>query len=88
MGFCQRRRNAGVRIRRRVTIDDVEFRVAKPCDRCVMTTVDPVTLASGKEPLRTLARYRRWDGKTWFGAYLIPDGSGHISVGGALTATG
>jgi len=27
----------------------------------------------GKEPLVTLARHRRWDGKIWFGVNLIPD---------------
>ena len=59
---------------RLVRIGDVAFRVAKPCDRCVLTTIDPVTAAKGKEPLVTLARYRRWDGAVWFGINLIPDG--------------
>ena len=45
----------------------------KGCDRCVMTTIDPDTAATGKEPIATLARSRRWDGKVWFGIYLIPD---------------
>ncbi|MGC1283897.1 MAG: hypothetical protein WA895_13260, partial [Streptosporangiaceae bacterium] len=39
----------------------------------VMTTIDPDTAAKGKEPIATLARSRRWDGKTWFGVNLIPD---------------
>jgi uncharacterized protein YcbX len=51
------------------------------CDRCVMTTIDPITLASGKEPIRTLARHRRWDGKTWFGTRLVPLGTATICVG-------
>ena len=42
-------------------------------DRCVFTTIDPDTAVKGKEPLATLARYRRWDGKVWFGVNLIPD---------------
>lgn len=58
---------------RRVRLGDVEFRVAKPCDRCVMTTIDPETLVKGKEPLRTLARHRRSDGRVWFAVNLIPD---------------
>ncbi|NDL55632.1 MOSC domain-containing protein [Phytoactinopolyspora mesophila] len=70
----------------RVRIGDVEFRVAKPCDRCVLTTIDPDTLVKGKEPLRTLARYRRWDGKVWFAVSLIPDGPGTLNVGDAVTA--
>jgi uncharacterized protein YcbX len=64
-----------------VRIGDVEFRTTVRCDRCVMTTIDPVTLAGGKEPIRTLARHRRWDGKTWFGIRLAPVATGVISVG-------
>ena len=58
---------------RLLRIGDVMFRAVKGCDRCVMTTVDPGTAAKGNEPITTLARYRRWDGKTWFGINLIPD---------------
>jgi uncharacterized protein YcbX len=58
---------------RLVRIGEVTFRVAKPCGRCVLTTVDPLTAASGREPLATLARYRKRDGKVWFGVNLIPD---------------
>jgi uncharacterized protein YcbX len=66
---------------KRVRIGEVEFRVAKGCDRCVLPTVDPVTHTTGKEPTRTLAVHRRWDGKVWFGVNLIPDGRGVITVG-------
>jgi hypothetical protein len=58
---------------RRLRIGDVVFRAVKGCDRCVLTTVDPDTAVKGKEPIATLARYRRWDGRTWFGVNLIPD---------------
>ncbi len=57
-----------------VKIGDITFRKTVLCDRCVMTTIDPKTLAGGKEPIRTLARHRRWDGKTWFGIRLTPVG--------------
>jgi uncharacterized protein len=69
---------------RRLRIGEVTFRVVKGCDRCVLTTIDPDTAATGKEPIATLARTRRWDGKVWFGVNLIPDdpGPGHcIRVG-------
>lgn len=69
-----------------VRIGDQEFRVQQTCDRCVLTTVDPVTLATGPEPLRTLARHRKWDGKVWFGVWLVPSGSGRIAVGEAVSA--
>ena len=59
---------------RRLRIGEVAFRAVKGCDRCVLTTIDPDTAATGKEPIATLATCRRWDGKVWFGVNLIPDG--------------
>ena len=70
---------------RTVRIGDVEHRFAELCDRCVVTTIDPATLTHGKEPIRTLARHRRWDGKTWFGVRLVPLAAGTISVGDPVT---
>lgn len=72
-----------------VRLGEVGFRVSGVCDRCVMTTIDPVTLVRGKEPIRTLAKHRRWDGKTWFGVWLVPEIAGEdtgavIRVGDAV----
>ncbi len=67
-----------------VRIGNLEFRTTMLCDRCVMTTIDPITLVGGKEPIRTLARHRRWDRKTWFGTRLVPLRTGTISVGDAI----
>ncbi|MEO7069871.1 MAG: MOSC domain-containing protein [Nostocoides sp.] len=64
-----------------VTIGDVAFRLPKGVDRCVMTTIDPASLATGHEPIRTLARHRKGGGKTWFAVHLIPDVEGPIRVG-------
>ena len=65
-----------------VRIGEVELRTTETCDRCVITTLDPVTLAGGKEPIRTLARHRRWDRKTWFGTRLVRTrGGDKIRVG-------
>jgi uncharacterized protein YcbX len=65
----------------RVRIGDAVLRKAKGVDRCVMTTISLRDLATGKEPIRTLARHRQWDGKTWFAVQLIPEQTGRISVG-------
>ncbi|HEV2796937.1 MAG TPA: MOSC domain-containing protein [Nocardioides sp.] len=64
-----------------LTIGGTRFRVTKPVGRCVMTTIHPETLRTAKEPIRTLARHRRVDGKTCFAANLVPEGSGTIAVG-------
>jgi len=42
-----------------VKIGSAIFRSAGPCSRCPITTTDQLTAARGKEPLRTLATYRR-----------------------------
>lgn len=64
-----------------VTIGGVRFRKAKGVDRCVMTTISSADLSSGKEPIRTLARHRLIDRKTWFAVHLIPETGGRIAVG-------
>lgn len=51
-----------------VRIGSEEFVITRACDRCVITTIDQATLARSKEPLRTLAAYRRGaDGGVFFG---------------------
>jgi len=45
----------------RVRVGSVTFRVAKGIDRCAMTMLDPATLTTGPEPIRTLSRHRKWD---------------------------
>ncbi len=69
---------------RRIRIGAVAFTVAKPCERCMVTTVDPDTgLRPDKsEPLRTLARFRRdARGGVMFGQNLVPEQDGTIAVG-------
>lgn len=68
----------------RVSIGGVPFRVAKPCARCAITTTDQQTGERGKEPLKTLATYRKVGGSVYFGQNLIPDGVGTLRVGDAL----
>jgi uncharacterized protein YcbX len=71
----------------RVTIGEVAFRVAKTCGRCVVTTTDQGTAARGKEPLHSLGRHRRRDGKLVFGQNLVPCTRGTIRVGDPVTIT-
>jgi len=67
---------------KKIKISECEFNVAKPCSRCVLTTVDPETGEfSGKEPLRTLASYRKVNGNVMFGQNLIGTKMGKLEVG-------
>lgn len=69
-----------------LTIGDVPFRVAEACPRCAITTVDQRTGERGKEPLRTLATYRKHAGEVFFGRNLIHDDLGTVRVGDAIEA--
>ncbi|HYP74422.1 MAG TPA: MOSC N-terminal beta barrel domain-containing protein [Polyangiaceae bacterium] len=68
-----------------VRIGDISFRGVKRCERCVITTIDPVTGLRDREPLRTLAQYRSSEGKVWFGMNLIHDQLGLLRVGDAVS---
>jgi uncharacterized protein YcbX len=69
---------------RRIRIGDVLFSVVKPCDRCIVTTIDPETgqRPDKTEPLRTLGKIRRdRRGGVMFGQNLIPENAGRIAAG-------
>lgn len=65
----------------RIRIGDVELAVVKPCARCVVTTIDKDSLARSKEPLKTLATYRRHPFGVIFGQNVIPLNEGKICLG-------
>ncbi|MBT9315744.1 MOSC domain-containing protein [Leptothoe spongobia] len=64
-----------------IKIGDIVFDVAKACSRCSIPGVDQSTGAQGKEPLKTLATYRRWDHAIWFGQNLMAQSDGILAVG-------
>lgn len=70
---------------RSIRIGELQLDLVKPCDRCAVPTVDPVTAQKGKEPTRTLATYRARDGKVYFGQNAIHGGPGTLRVGAAVT---
>lgn len=72
----------------RLRIGEVDFRVAKACARCNVTTVDQATGERGREPLRTLSTYRTVDGQVLFGQNLVHEGRGVLRVGDSVEAVG
>ena len=64
-----------------IRIGEAYFDVAKPCARCVLTTVDQETGVKGKEPLFTLSTYRKEGNKVLFGQNLLWKSGGSVSVG-------
>lgn len=67
------------------TIGSNKFLGVKPCSRCVLTTVDQETAVKGIEPLRTLATYRKWDNKIYFGQNLLAIDHTFVQEGDRIT---
>lgn len=65
-----------------IKIGDVIFDAVKPCSRCILTTIDPTTGEKNmeREPLNTLAQYRKVAGGVMFGMNLIPRREGVITL--------
>jgi MOSC domain-containing protein len=66
-------------------IGGIRLQVVKPCGRCVVTTTDQATGDRGREPLRTLATYRKQGGEVMFGQNVIHQGVGCLRVGDPIT---
>jgi uncharacterized protein YcbX len=66
-----------------ITIGKNKFFIVKPCERCVITTIEQTTgISDGKEPLKTLSTYRKINNKIIFGQNLIPEKSfGTVNIG-------
>jgi uncharacterized protein YcbX len=62
-----------------IRIGNIEFEVVKPCSRCILTTIDPVTGEKGPEPLKTLGSYRRTNNKVLFGQNLVAVQKGMVA---------
>lgn len=64
------------------TVGGVRFLGVKPCERCVVTTIDPESGKPSNEPLRTLTTYRRGAKRgVIFGMNLVHDSTGVVRVG-------
>ncbi len=68
----------------KIQLGDYKFRIIKPCARCHVITINQDTGQSGKEPLKTLAGYRKISNKIYFGANAICLEEGPIRVGDKL----
>jgi uncharacterized protein YcbX len=64
-----------------IEIGSVRLQVVKPCARCLVTTTDQASGERGKEPLRTLASYRKVGNDVMFGQNVVHEGPGRLHVG-------
>jgi len=66
----------------------IRFHVVKPCARCVIPSIDPITGRKDSRVTSVLASDRKHDGQVFFGQNLVHDGEGEIRVGNALHLRG
>jgi hypothetical protein len=66
---------------RKICIGEVLFHIVRGCERCPITTTNQATAVVGKEPLRTLATYRRAQKGVIFGQNMIHAHEGTIRLG-------
>jgi uncharacterized protein YcbX len=64
-----------------ISINGIDMYGVKLCARCIMTTIDQTTAEKNKEPLKTLATYRRKGNKILFGQNLTMEGEGILNAG-------
>ena len=71
----------------RLRVGTAELVTTHACARCGFTSVDPhsAELAAKGEPLRTLASYRRRNGKVIFGMNAVVARAGRIQLGDTVT---
>ncbi|MEM8674186.1 MAG: MOSC N-terminal beta barrel domain-containing protein [Cyanobacteria bacterium P01_G01_bin.67] len=70
-----------------IQIGEVQFKMLRPCSRCIITTVDQQQGEKNKlkEPLNTLGTFRQLSERgVMFGVNMIPQNEGTISTGDRL----
>lgn len=63
---------------------EADFHIQSRCERCVMVNVDPSTGSKTRQPLKTLASYRREGKHIIFGQNLVATAAGMVREGDAV----
>ena len=67
------------------SINDLSFYGVKLSARCVITTTDQETgIVTGKEPLKSLSKYRMTNNKVLFGQNAVSKNDGKICIGDSI----
>ena len=65
----------------KISIGNHTFDMTKPCTRCQIPTINQATAKMGKEPMKTLATYRRIGNDVNFGQSMVGPSSGTVKIG-------
>lgn len=64
-----------------VVIGGITLRIVKPCSRCAIPSIDPLTGFRSAELIKVLRTYRMRNDKIYFGQNVIADSTGELEVG-------
>ena len=67
-----------------IVVNKTDLYGVKLCARCAITTIDQATGVQEKEPLKTLAKYRRWNNNIYFGQNFLFKQIGSLNLGNAI----
>ena len=66
---------------RAIRINNINFRLPKPCSRCAIPGIDPDNASTQKTVLAALSNWRQYQNKVYFGQNLIHDNLGVLNLG-------
>lgn len=70
-----------------IALGELGMDLVKPCERCIIVNVDPISGDKSNEPLKTLASYRMQGNKVVFGRNGVHHGFGTVRVGDSVTVS-
>ena len=70
---------------RKIAINGIEFSLVKPCSRCIMPSVNPLTGTKEMAVNDTLLAHRRRGRDTFFGQNALYNKLGHVHLGDIVT---
>lgn len=68
-----------------ISVNGIDIQLAKPCSRCVIPSIHQQTAQKHPSILKTLASYRRHNGKIYMGQNGLHSSPGEISKGQIVT---
>jgi len=69
---------------KQIQINQINFRMVKPCSRCVIPSIDLKTAQKQPIIIQTLSQYRMQGKNIFFGQNVIADNTGELAVGMAV----
>lgn len=65
----------------RIAVAGIEFTVAKPCSRCIIPAINPLSGQKNSEILQVLREFRQRDNAVFFGQNLLHHDVGLLAIG-------